>query len=154
MKYCTEQPVWEDKNTICIKKPEIIAEEEFDQRKVLESLTGGETVMDMDMVFSAKANNDKVKLTKVNVSGQSFANALEAQTLEQPPNIYDIQLVIKPKHDILAGEVAVLSYCARKISTTDESGMGYVGPCYEENYGDYIKLASVTQELDENWQKQ
>ena len=153
MKYCTEQPVWEDKNTLCIKKPEIIAEEEFDQRKVLESLTGGETVMDMDMVFSAKANNDKVKLAKVNVSGQSFANALEAQTLEQPTNIYDIQLVIKPKHDILAGEVAVLSYCARKISTTDESGMGYIGPCYEENYGDYTKLASVTQELDEEWQR-
>lgn len=153
MKYCTEQPVWEDKNTLCIKKPEIIAEEEFDQRKVLESLTGGETVMDMDMVFSAKANSDKVKLAKVNVSGQSFANALEAQTLEQPTNIYDIQLVIKPKHDILAGEVAALSYCARKISTTDESGMGYIGPCYEENYGDYTKLASVTQELDEEWQR-
>ena len=47
----------------------------------------------------------------------------------------------------------MLSYYGRKISTTDESGMGYVGPCYEENYGDYNKLASLKQELDENWTK-
>ena len=153
MQYCTSKPVWEGKNTMCLEKPVIQTEEAFDQQKVLASLTGGETVLDMNDVFSAKANSDKLKLATVNVSGQEFKTALEAQTLEQPSNIYDIQLVMKPKMDILAGEVAVLSYYGRKISTTDESGMGYVGPCYEENYGDYTKLASLTQELDENWTK-
>ncbi len=153
MQYCTEKPVWENGNTICLKKPEIAAEEVYDAKKIFESLTGGEVIMNIEDVFSAKANSDKVKLTAVNVSGQSFGRALEAQTTEQPYNIYDIQLIINPKHDIVAGDVAVLSYYARKISTTDESGMGFIGPCYEENYGDYNKLASVTQELDDKWQK-
>ena len=154
MKYCSEEAFWEDKNTLCLIRPEIKPEKkELDQQEILASLTGGDVILNMDTVFAAKANSDKLKLKTVEVSGQPFTKALQAETLEKPVNIYDIQIVMQSSGDIAAGEIAVLSYYARKISTTDESGMGFVGPCYELNYGDYNKLASLTQELDDNWKQ-
>lgn len=152
MQYLTKKPVW-DKNTVYIEKPIIEHKDEYDAQKVLSSLSGGETILDMSAVFSAASNSNDLKISQTEVKGEVFNRALTAETLVQPNNIYDIQLVIRPTRDIMAGEVAVLSYWARKISTTDESGMGYVGPCYEENYGDYTKLASNTQELDDNWRQ-
>lgn len=155
MKYCAEGANWENESTLNLKSPDILPEEEaFDQQKVLASLSGGQVILNMDKVFSAKvAGNDQLRLKTVDIADQPFTKALEAETLKKPTNLYDIQLVTQADGDIAIGDVAVLSYYARKISTTDESGMGFIGPCYEQNYGDYIKLASISQELDENWKK-
>lgn len=155
MEYCSEAAYWENESTLCLKSPVIVPEEEeFDQQKILASLSGGEVILNSDKIFSAKVTGgDKLRLKKVDISGQPFSKALEAETLEKPTNTYDVQLVMQADGDINVGEVAVLSYYARKLNTTDESGMGFVGLCYEQNFGDYIKLANVSQELDENWKK-
>ena len=86
---------------------------------------------------------------------EDCTEALKITTISEPTAVYDYQLKMYPQRDLQSGHFALLSYWAKAIDISDESGYAYAGPCYEQNYGEYKKAGSANHEIEMsgNWKK-
>lgn len=83
-----------------------------------------------------------------------YTKALTVTTTKEPTAVYDYQLIMTPKADLPSGRFALVSYYARALEISDESGCAYIGPCYEQKTGDYKKAGSANQEIaQDGWSR-
>ncbi|MCI5970515.1 MAG: endo-1,4-beta-xylanase [Oscillospiraceae bacterium] len=112
-----------------------------------------------DQLYKASVVGGRnLEITQVQLDKDEIPNcdkALQIKVLNEPTAIYDYQLRIIPKADIPPERFGVVSYWAKAVDISDETGYAYVGPCYEQNFGDYKKAGVVNQEIepDGSWKK-
>ena len=138
------------------KKEEQTNEEEFDVDKYLDSVTPKSVNISKESLFSSKLSDPALIATReVEVDGPGFTRALEMDNLVDSPRLYyDTQVTMPIESSVMAGDVLVLTFWARKIKCVDESGYAKFNTVYEQNGGVWSKYHSATEEkLTEEWQK-
>lgn len=140
--------------------PEITAPEEVESEDTFyRNLDKVGTIIDSSQLFTATIIGGANLVTKVVALKENevedCTKALKITTNLEPIAVYDYQLKMYPQLDLLSGNFALLSYWAKAVEISDESGYAYAGPCYEQNYGDYKKAGSANHEIEmsENWKK-
>ena len=117
----------------------------------VKKLSGGIKICDDDPLFNTHPDSGEqyVKMEEVDVSdqGMPFQRAIQVETLplenNQVPTVnYSIQRVANDVGgDFEAGDVGIMTYWARAIKITDESGSAGLRLCYERTE-DYHKLSA------------
>lgn len=83
-----------------------------------------------------------------------FTQIVELETLKKPNNVYDAQLQMPVNHPLEKGEVLVLSFWARMLSTVDESGFATLGYTVEEfANGSFLQAADGQVSLSSEWKQ-
>lgn len=83
-----------------------------------------------------------------------FTQIVELETLQKPNNVYDAQLQMPVNHPVKKGEVLVLSFWARMLSTVDESGFATLGYTVEEfAKGNFLSVADSSVSLNSEWKQ-
>ena len=133
----------ESTNTLYITPPglETRAKSDFSLAAVEKTLPEGDELMDPEQMFNMSYDNgpDYIKFEQVDVEGDlPFDKALRIETLPYkdgavPAAIYNIQLSTTiRKGDFLSGDVGIMTFWARAVKITDESGTAGFKPTYEQ----------------------
>ena len=114
------------------KKEEQTNEEEFDVDKYLDSVTPKSVNISKESLFSSKLSDPALIATReVEVDGPGFTRALEMDNLVDSPRLYyDTQVTMPIESSVMAGDVLVLTFWARKIKCVDESGYAKFNTVY------------------------
>ena len=96
-----------------------------------------------------------MKTEQVSISDlPGYDKAMRVTTLREPTAVYECQLKMIPKADLLSGRFGLVSYWAKAEEISDESGYAYAGPCYEQKTGAHTKAGSANQEIEQGvWKK-
>lgn len=83
-----------------------------------------------------------------------FTQIVELETLKKPNNVYDAQLEMPINHSVEKGDVLVLRFWARMISTVDESGFATLGYTVEEfAKASFLDSANGSVSLSSEWKE-
>lgn len=98
-------------------------------------------------------NWDAIKLSTADVPGPGFARALRVETTRDlsPPWAIEVRAAFGKK--VRAGDVALVRFFARAISSTDETGMGQVRVAVQRAGGDYHQSLDGTVQMRGDWQE-
>jgi GH35 family endo-1,4-beta-xylanase len=104
-------------------------------------------------VFTTNGTPDLVAISIVPVEGQSFTQALRAETKRLPKNPWDAQVQARVGHAIDAGDVLLASFYARAISSRAESGEAQTEFVLELARDPWSKSVSYPLRVGHEWQK-
>ena len=91
--------------------------------------------------------------TNVTISGQTFGQAVEINTLQRPPNPWDFQLVRNIPGTLRKGDVFWITLWMRATQTSSESQSAYAQVCVEENGPPYDKIGMYDFSAGREWQQ-
>lgn len=135
-----DSPVYDETEGVLylnMPDPNDVYEEEFNIANIVDTLPEGTTiVVPSSLKYSyAGSGSSYMSLKWVRVSDENFTNALRVTTYEYPygeiPSISAMQFIVPVSGAIKAGETALLSFKARALEVTDESGKAIVATKYE-----------------------
>lgn len=89
-------------------------------------------------------------LSEVNIADQPFAKALRITTQADLSNAWDAQIKFPAEFGIQEGDVILVAFYARTISSSEETGEGFVKVCIEENVN-YAKQLYYTISIGQEW---
>lgn len=75
--------------------------------------------------------------------GTGFTQALEMTTLQQPSHNYDAQIQLYTKGAVERGDLLILTFWGRTITSSDESGSAMTIPCFENTTTFVASLAAT-----------
>lgn len=85
---------------------------------------------------------------------KGFTQIVELETLKKPNNEYDAQLEMPVNHPVEKGDVLMLRFWARMLSTVDESGFATLGYTVEEfAKGSFLDVAKSSVSLSSEWKE-
>ena len=87
----------------------------------------------------------------VSISGQSFNEALQVQTLKRPPYPWNITLAAPTTGAIRKGDVLLASLMARRIASRQETGEALLELIVEENQDEHHKLLELATSVGPEW---
>lgn len=96
---------------------------------------------------------DVVTTRVVLVEGQEFPEALEATTLKASDRIYDVQVTAPVPVATKEGDVVLVEFSLRTISTSAESGEAKTQMCLEQKGGDFKKSIEYDVAAGPGWTK-
>ena len=92
-----------------------------------------------------------VRIKAVSISGQSFNEALQIQTLNRPPYPWNISLAAPTTGAIHKGDVLLASLMARRIASRQETGEALLELIVEENQDEHHKLLELATSVGPEW---
>ncbi len=92
-----------------------------------------------------------VRMKAVSISGQSFNEALQIQTLNRPPYPWNISLAAPTTGAIHKGDVLLASLMARRIASRQETGEALLELIVEENQDEHHKLIELATSVGPEW---
>ncbi|MCU0429266.1 MAG: endo-1,4-beta-xylanase [Cytophagaceae bacterium] len=101
--------------------------------------------------FRLHQNSGEGSYEKVRVNHSQFEEALQLSTLQAPNNPWDIQLSAFNKMQVKEGDVMLLTFFARMISSKDETGQASLGCVFEKASPDYDKSLFRNVNPDAEW---
>lgn len=118
--------------------------------------SGGEPVQASLADYKSTAgggNGDAIKFATVDVSGPGFARALRVETTRDLSPPWAIEVRASFGRKVSKGDVALVRFYARAISSTDETGMGQVRVAVQRAGGDYHQSLDSTVQMRAEWQE-
>lgn len=148
----------DDKGRIVLEnkpqRPDAVKEYAEEMETALAGFPEGKQLVAADAIFSAHHKGEEgFTAREVAITDEAFSKALEVETLKKYPNEYDLQIEMGTVEDYTAKEFGMISFYARKISTTDESDKAFLGVILEQDFGASNKAAMTEVVLDSNWEK-
>lgn len=139
---------------ITIDKDKDIEYEEWSWEKVKSTLPEGEVeVSPVHFIENNWLSGSNFATAKiVDVVGMPFEKAVELSTQKQPVNTFDVKISAAPVGDIRRGDVAVLTFYAKKTYSTHESGNAFTEAVVEQNFGGWGKVLMQPIALTDEWQ--
>ena len=92
-----------------------------------------------------------VRMKAVSISGQSFNEALQIQTLNRPPYPWNITLAAPTTGPIHKGDVLFASVSARRIASRQETGEALLELVVEGNSDGHHKLLELASSVGPEW---
>jgi hypothetical protein len=99
--------------------------------------------------FSAAAETATAEV--VAVEGMPFDQAIRVAIQQQPREAWGVQLTAETNSPIRRGDVLLVSYFLKGLSSTDESGQVAVTAHVQQNRAPHTKLASLPGQTAEPW---
>lgn len=116
--------------------------EEFKIEKILDQLPEGVDLLKPGQMFQVQTDSSSsdalMRVEKVTVEGMPFTEALEIETYPTPDGSVPMASYSIQKHIIIdggdfnAGDVGLMTFWARAVKITDESGYARLRPAYEQ----------------------
>lgn len=157
----TDAPVY-DENTrsIYIKFPDITykPKAEFKVESVVNDLPEGVDLFREEQLYDLQPDNgaENINYEVVDVEGMPFKKAAQLEMKAMNPfplTIYSVQMrTIIDGGDFEAGDVGMMTFWARAIKTTDESGLAKLRPAYEQ-LELWNKAQSSVVDISHEWKK-
>lgn len=130
-------------------------------QELLASLPAGDLYTDEAFLIDGPVRTNAVergymtkKVLPAEDKSKGFTQIVELETLQKPNNVYDAQLEMPVNHPVEKGEVLVLRFWARMLSTVDESGFATLGYTVEEfAKGSFLAAAEGKVSLSSEWKE-
>lgn len=104
--------------------------------------------------LTLSGNGIEKELVEVNDENVSFKQALAIETLTTPQNYWDSKIYYNvDDKDISMGDICLISFYARTISSTDESTNAQTEVVFEQQVSPWGKLAVSALAMDGQWRK-
>jgi GH35 family endo-1,4-beta-xylanase/peptidoglycan/xylan/chitin deacetylase (PgdA/CDA1 family) len=102
---------------------------------------------------AGSGNSDAIKFSTVDAAGPGFTQALHVETTRDlsPPWAIEVRAAFTKK--VRKGDVALVRFFARAISSTDETGFGQVRVAVQRGGGDYHQSLDSTVQMRGEWQE-
>ena len=133
-------------------------EKTIDYEKAMESLTGGEEVLDGEEIYNIKQGNlenDGYEMKSYELTDDKFGKVLRMTTGAKPITAYSYRLwsnTILTAKPYSYRDVLVASFWARATNITDDTGAAYVGVTLERT-DSWKKDISYEVQIDSEWKK-
>ena len=132
-----------------------------EMQELIESLPPGDLYTDETFLIDGPVRANAVekgymtkKVIPAEDNSRGFTQIAELETLRKPNNIYDAQLEMPVNHPVQKGDVLLLSFWAKMVSTVDESGFGTLGYTVEEYAkGTFLDSAEGSVSLNTEWKQ-
>lgn len=118
--------------------------------------SGGEPVQAPLADYKSSAGNgnwDAIKFSTVEVTGPGFAQALHVETTRDLSPSWAVEVRAPFGKSVRKGDVALVRFFARAISSTDETGMGQVRVAVQRASGNYHQSLDSTVQMHGDWQE-
>lgn len=130
-------------------------------QELIASLPSGDLYTDEEFLIDAPVRSNAVergymtkKVLPAEDTGRDFTRMVELETLLKPNNDYDAQLEMPVNYPVEKGDVLVLRFWAKMLSTVDESGFATLGYTVEEYAkGSYLDAAKGSVKLTAEWKQ-
>jgi GH35 family endo-1,4-beta-xylanase len=115
-------------------------------------LPPGEDLLERPFLEQVKPlQNERGIIEPVAVTGQPFPSALRLTNRQRMQQFWDFQVVVPVPKAVKKGDVMLVQFWARTLSSADETGEGRVEVYYQKNAPDYRKDLSRTVSLAKAW---
>ena len=119
---------------------------------VAADLPPGEDLLDRPYLEQVKAlESDRGVVEPVAVTGQPFQQALRLTNLQRMQRFWDFQVIVPVPRAVRTGDVLLVQFWARTLSSADETGEGRVEVYFQKNSPDHHKDLSKTVGLAKVW---
>ena len=88
--------------------------------------------------FEQVGDGDQLQFERAKIEGAPFAEAMRIHTLKKPAQVWNLKLKTRIPETIAKGDVVVISFKARMIETTDETGEAFFEVGFEPRPGSYM----------------
>lgn len=134
---------------------------ESELQELMASLPSGDLYTDESFLIDSPVRANAVengymtkKVLQAEDKSMGFTKTVELETLRKPNNVYDAQLQMPVNHPLEKGDVLVLRFWAKMLSTVDESGFATLGYTVEEfANGSYVSISDGTISLNSEWKQ-
>ena len=92
-------------------------------------------------------------LTRIQVEGQAFTEAVRCETAAHPAHPWDLQFQFKTTRKVEKGEVLWARFYARTVATTTATGEGHVRAIFESSSAPNEKSLTFDVTLGHEWQE-
>lgn len=136
----------------------VVKDDEFNLERIVRGLPEGEELLGEGDFFNYSNVNANMDIRKIEVENMPFTEALEVETFglpggASPVTPYSIQAnILVTGGTFEAYDVGVMTFWARTISATDESGYGRLMPVYEQR-DKWEKAQDKQISIGYEWQK-
>lgn len=102
---------------------------------------------------AGSGNWDAIKFSTVNVAGASFAQALHVETTRDLSPAWAIEVRAPLGGKVRKGDIALVRFFARAVSSTDETGAGQIRVAVQRGGGDYHQSLDGKVQARGDWQE-
>lgn len=114
---------------------------------------GGTLITPPDAIASMRetASSAHGMLTRVKAEGSPFTSVIRCQTAANVPHPWSFQFQFRTTRRVEKGEVLLLTFHARTVTSKNESGEGLVHPIFEKAGPPHDKSLSVNLSVGREW---
>jgi endo-1,4-beta-xylanase len=121
---------------------------DYGQLPAIDMLSGAGTE-----AFALRGATERVAISDVSVSGQTFSKALRAKVEQKSQNLWDVQLVASGAGEVKTGDVLLVSFWFRTEFVPAESGEAQVEVNFELNRPPFEKAFMYTVQAGAQWKQ-